>query len=165
MTASNNCAESAPGWRVINTPHLGEIEWDSGSELFLPAGLPGFENEKRLIPVEIPAHRPLVFLQSVIRAETCFVSLPARTIDPEYELSLSEEDRAALLLEDAAAPKIGDDILCLALLLPAAGTVLVNLNAPIAINLHNSRCVQALSPDGQGRYYRLNEAGAWEKKC
>jgi flagellar assembly factor FliW len=149
---------------VLQSPHLGQIVWDAGAELFLPVGLPGFENEKRLIPVEIPAHRPLVFLQSVADPALCFVSLPVLTICRDYELRLTEDDAAALLIDDAAPPRIGFDVLCLALLLPSAGTVVANLDAPIVVNLHNSRCVQALSPPRAG-YYRLNVAGGWEPVC
>src|SRR4051794_15983064 len=59
---------------------LGEIIQAPGSELFVPNGLPGFEHERNLLPVEIPAHRPLVFLQSTTDPETCFVCLPVSSI-------------------------------------------------------------------------------------
>lgn len=157
-------ATAAPSCFVIRTPHLGEIEWWAGSELFLPAGLPGFENEKHLLPVEVPAHRPLVFLQSVARNDLCFVSLPVRTICPSYELLLSEDDRAILGIEDGHAPQIGEDVLCLALLLPSGSTVHVNLNAPIVVNLHNARCVQCLAGESEARY-RLGDSGDWEPAC
>lgn len=163
MTAS--MPQNSIGVFAIETSHLGKIDWDSSSELFLPAGLPGFENERRMVPVEIPAHRPLVFLQSVERPDICFVSLPVMTICPGYELRLSEDDRGALLFDKAATPEIGADVLCLALLLPAAGTVKVNLGAPIVINLHNSRCIQSLSPEAPAGYYTLNDVGAWETVC
>jgi flagellar assembly factor FliW len=42
-------------------------------------------------------------------------------------------------------------VLCLALLFPSGGTVEANLDAPVVINLHNSRCLQALSPDAGER--------------
>ncbi len=150
---------------VLQSPHLGEIEWDAGSELFLPQGLPGFENERRMIPVEIPAQRPLVFLQSLDKPDTCFVALPAGAVCPDYRLHLSDDDRHALELETGREPAVGEDVLCLALLMPSGETVQVNLNAPIVINLHNSRCVQALSTDATARSYRLTDHGTWETLC
>jgi flagellar assembly factor FliW len=153
------------GLSVVKTPHLGEISWEAGSELFLPSGLPGFENERHMIPVEIPAHRPLVFLQSTERSGVCFVSLPVMTICPDFKLHLTEDERASLMLQDTCDPEIGADVLCLALLFPSGGTVEANLDAPIVINLHNSRCLQALSPDAERGYYKLSDAGIWENLC
>jgi flagellar assembly factor FliW len=153
------------GLSVMNTPHLGEISWDAESELFLPSGLPGFENERRMIPVEIPAHRPLVFLQSTERVGICFVSLPVMTICPDFKLHLTDDERVSLLFEETGDPEIGADVLCLALLFPSGGTVEANLDAPVVVNLHNSRCVQALPGDASRGYYKLSDAGAWEKVC
>jgi flagellar assembly factor FliW len=158
------CLHQSAGF-AIDTPHLGKITWDSCSELFLPVGLPGFENETRLIPVEVPAYRPLVFLQSAEHPGVCFVSLPVLTICPGFELHLTEDDRANLLLDAAAQPAIGADILCLAILLPSGGGAEANLGAPVVINLHNSRCIQSLSPQAVFGYYRLNDSGAWEAVC
>ena len=153
------------GPAVMKTPHLGEISWDAESELFLPSGLPGFENERHMIPVEIPAHRPLVFLQSTERSGVCFVSLPVMTICPDFELQLTDDERENLMLRETRNPEIGADVLCLVLLFPSGGTVEANLDAPVVINLHNSRCLQALSPGAARGYYRLSEAGTWENVC
>lgn len=148
---------------ALQSTHLGLIEWEPEAELFLPAGLPGFESERRMIPIEIPAQRPLVFLQSAEDPAVCFVSLPVKAIDPSFELCLSEDDRSALLFDHAASPRIGSDVLCLALLLPAAGSMIANLSAPIVVNLHNSVCVQTIS-ETPSRYYRLDTTG-WEPVC
>jgi flagellar assembly factor FliW len=40
-----------------------------------------------------------------------------------------------------------------------------NLDAPVVINLHNSRCLQALSPEVARGYYRLSDTGTWENVC
>ncbi len=149
---------------VFQTSHLGEIECEPECELFLPAGLPGFEAERRMMPLEIPAQRPLVYLQSLEHPEVCFVTLPVRTIDPQYQLRLSEDDRAALLLDPVRQPEIGADVLCLILLLPASGTVQVNLDAPIVVNLHNSRCIQSFSTERAAGYFRLGD-DHWEPVC
>ena len=163
MTSSSQPARASG--EELDTSHLGTITWDSNCELFLPAGLPGFESERRMVPVEIPAQRPLVFLQSATQPEICFVALPVRTICSDYQLHLTEEERATLEFNPERMPEIGTDALCLALLLPAAGNVEVNLNSPLVINLHNSRCLQALSPPSATRRYRLGDDGEWECLC
>jgi flagellar assembly factor FliW len=150
--------------RVLVSTHLGAIEWDPGSELHLPLGFPGFEEERRMVAVEVPAQRPLVFLQSVERPEICFVSLPVLTIRPEFELSLSGEDRILLGIDAGACPRIGSEVLCLALLFPSGQGLQANLGAPIVINLHNLRCVQSQA-ESAPCHFRLDGEGRWEPVC
>ena len=58
--------------------------------------------------VEVPTQRPLVFLQSVLeKPEIGFVSLPVRTIRPDYELALNDDDLSALRFDDDIRPEIG----------------------------------------------------------
>lgn len=165
MTASCEGIVSVAGHAVIRSTHLGDIEWSPGCELLLPAGLPGFEDERRMIPVEVPLQRPLVFLQSLDNADTCFVSLPVRTICPSYELRLSEEDRATLLFEPERELSIGADVLCLALLVPFENTVQANLDAPVVINLHNRHCIQSVPFGSVAGYFRLEDGGRWDPVC
>ncbi|MES1260962.1 MAG: flagellar assembly protein FliW [Acidobacteriota bacterium] len=150
---------------VMRSAHLGNIEWSPGCELYLPAGLPGFEEERRMIPVEVPAQRPLVFLQSLDAPDICFVSLPVRTIFPDYLLRLSDDDRLTLLFEPDRELAIGADVLCLALLVPFENTVQANVDAPVVINLHNRRCLQSLSSEHAAGYFRLADGGVWEPVC
>lgn len=146
----------------LQSPWLGEIEWAVESELCFPGGLPGFEQQRRIVPVEIPSQRPLIYLQSAEEPGVCFVSLPVLTVWTGFELQLSEEDRTLLDLHHT--PAIGTDVLCLALLTPAGKTVQTNLDTPIVINLHNGRGVQAVSPAGTMGSFRLGEDG-WEAVC
>jgi len=151
--------------RTIHSPWLGDVETDPRCELLFPAGLPGFEDQRRMLPVEIPAQRPLVYLQSVERAEICFVALPVYVIDPAFRLLLSEEDRSILDLPEDCDPVIGADVLCLALLMPAGRSVQANTNASIVINLHNRRGVQCVPADGlRSRFRRLDDSG-WTTLC
>lgn len=150
--------------KILASKHFGEIAWEPASELLLPFGLPGFEDERRMVAVEVPAQRPLVYLQSTERPDVCFVSLPAQAVRPEFEPELNEDDRFALRMEDSARALIGTDIMCLALLFPSRGTIETNLSAPIIINLHNLRCIQAHGTEGAERRFRLGE-GCWEPVC
>jgi flagellar assembly factor FliW len=146
----------------VESPWLGEIRWSAAEELCFPAGLPGFERCQRMVPVEIPSQRPLIYLQSVEDARVCFVAMPVLAVWPEFALQISDDDRAAVgLAEDAA---IGTDVMCLALLLPWGRSVQSNLDAPIVINLQNGRGVQAVAPAGTAGLFRLGENG-WEAAC
>jgi len=156
--------ETAEGG-VIHSPWIGDVEWDAHCELFFPHGLPGFEDHKHMIPVEIPAQRPLVYLQSADRAEVCFVCLPVLAIDRQFRLAMSEEERAALLLPENCAAEIGVDVLCLGLLMPSGETVVANLRAPIVINLHNARGVQCVPGEKSRSCFRLEGSGKWEPVC
>lgn len=161
MPESNTCMLS---------PYLGEIQWDAGCELQFPSGLPGFEQHRRMVPVEIPSQRPLIYLQSAEQPGICFLALPVLTVCPSFELELSEDDRSLLefdrlRLPDNEPPALGTDVLCLALLVPFGCTVQTNLDAPIVINLHNGRGIQAVSPTGVTGSYRLSESGGWDAVC
>jgi flagellar assembly factor FliW len=119
-----------------------------------------------MLPLEIPAQRPLVYLQSVESAEVCFVGLPVYAIDPGFKLRISDEDRSTLLLPEGYDPVIGVDVLCLALLMPATGqTVRVNMNAAIVISLHSRRGVQCTPPAGIAACFRLSADNGWTPLC
>jgi flagellar assembly factor FliW len=68
-------------------------------------------------------------------------------VDPGYRLELGPEDFAALDLAPELAPRIGSDILCLALVTVSKGAeATVNLASPIVLNLRNRKAVQAILP-------------------
>ena len=150
--------------QVLRSSRLGDIEIEPGSEVYLPLGLPGFESEHRMVPVEIPSQRPLIYLHSTTSPDLCFMTLPTPVIDPDYRLDLSEDDSAALELPQSSTPVIGEDILCLALLIPSGESVQTNLAAPVVINLHNFRCVQAVG-SCRPAHFRLAAGGRWEALC
>src|SRR3954447_12698127 len=93
------------------TKYFGPISYEESSVLHFPSGLPGFENERRFLSLEQPAHQPLVFLQSLTLPDLCFVALPAAAVDPSYELEMEEADLELLGLASAAS----QDLLKLAL--------------------------------------------------
>jgi flagellar assembly factor FliW len=150
---------------TIFSPWLGEIESGPDCEILFPAGLPGFEEERRMIPVEIPAQRPLVYLQSAGNARVCFVALPVYVIDRGFQLKIPEEERSLLEFPENSEPVIGEDVLCVALLMPAGPTVQVNLNSPVVINLHNRRGVQCVNSGGLPAGYRLSANNGWTRLC
>jgi flagellar assembly factor FliW len=159
-----------PQANCMLSPHLGEISWEPACELHFPAGLPGFEQSRRMVPVEIPSQRPLIYLQSAEQPGVCFVSLPVLAVNAGFELRLSEDDRSMLGFDESglsgdSVPTLGADVLCLALLVPTGPTVKTNLDAPIVINLHNGRGIQAVSTEVVAGSFRLSRNGVWEALC
>jgi flagellar assembly factor FliW len=130
----------------INTRDFGPLEYADGSEIHFPHGLPGFEEQKRFILIDRETSRPLIFLQSVVSPELCFVSVPVSLVDPEYRIGITAEDLAILSLVEQ--PQSGDGILLLAILAPDdAGAVTANLLAPVVINTRTRAAVQAVRDD------------------
>lgn len=152
----------------MTSSQLGEISWEAANELSFPAGLPGFEQARRMVPVEIPSQRPLVYLQSAENENICFAALPVLAVNPRFQLQISDDDQALLGLEGETAV-LGADVMCLALLIPCGNTVQTNLYAPIVINLHNGRGVQAVASqarrDASTGLWRLCRDGTWEGIC
>ena len=143
---------------------LGDLEWDPDCELRFARGIPGFEAETRMIPIEIPAQRPLVYLQSTANPEVCFLALPASSIRQDFAPRFSLDDYIALGLEPLEDPCPGGDLLCLALLYPTGSGLQTNLAAPVVISLRNLRGHQ-LTPATGPDYWLLSAAGTWEAQC
>lgn len=133
---------------LLSTKYFGPIECDEQSAFHFPAGLPAFEDERSFVPMDLPDHEPLIFLQSMTTPELCFLAFPILVVDPAYHLSLSVEDLATLGLGSEAEPKIGEDLLVLALLCVRDGfPVSANLMAPIVVNLKTATAIQAIRSD------------------
>ena len=148
----------------LNSAYLGELEWSVDAELCFAQGIPGFEGETRMVPIEIPAQRPLVYLQSALHPDVCFMALPVPGINPDFQLHLLPDDYQALEMDPSRTPVPGEDVLCLALLSPSRDGVQVNLAAPVVISLQNQRGHQVITAEGP-EIWRLGSNGIWEAMC
>src|SRR5215467_4093846 len=101
---------------ILTTPYFGPLAVNESAALEFPQGLPGFENCRRFVPLEHPAHPGLIFLQSMERLDLCFLAVPVRSIRPEYRPSLSAEDLELLDLAEDRQPEIGTEVAALAIL-------------------------------------------------
>lgn len=131
---------------VVETKHFGPLEYDEASALEFPRGLPGFESSRRFLPLHQAENAPLIFLQSLETPSLCFVTVPVFVVDPGYRLQVSAEDLGLIGLPPAA-PRIGADVLCLAVLSLREDGPTANLLAPVVANLANRKCVQAVAAD------------------
>jgi flagellar assembly factor FliW len=132
----------------IDTTHFGRISYETDSTFYFPGGLPGFEQVRSFLPLSFPDSQPLIFLQSLDDPGLCFITLPVLAADPGYRLEVSPEDLAAIGMPARVQPKIGADVLCLAVLTLRKEGPTANLLAPIVVNLRNRRGVQAIAPGG-----------------
>jgi flagellar assembly factor FliW len=132
----------------FDTKDFGRIEYEPGSVLEFPNGIPGFESRKRFLALTFPHTQPMVFLQSLEDAALRFITLPVLSIDGQYRLTVSEEDLDAIGLPPNRQPKIGEDVACLAVVTLQRNTApTANLLAPVVVNLGNLKAVQAIAPD------------------
>ncbi len=129
-----------------DTEYFGVVSYEDSEAIEFSAGLPGFENCHRFLPIDEAARRPFIFLQSLEQPGLCFLTLPVLAIEPGYQLKISAEDVAAIGFEKQ--PSIGSEALCLAIVTMAeAGVPTANLLAPIVVHPGNRRAVQAVRDD------------------
>jgi flagellar assembly factor FliW len=105
----------------------------------------GFENEESFLILQYPDQYPLVYLQSIATPELCFLALPVLAVEREYSLHLTSED--ASLIETGERPRIGADVLCLALITMHPDGPTANLLAPVVINLKSRAALQCISAE------------------
>jgi flagellar assembly factor FliW len=132
--------------KTCSTRYHGEIEYSEDEVVSFPRGLFGFETEKQFLMIELPAVRPLVFLQSLSTPGLCFLALPVGVVEKDYQLDLADEDLEELELPAGSRPRIGEDVLCLVLLTVQANRpTTANLMAPVTLNLRTRKALQAIS--------------------
>jgi flagellar assembly factor FliW len=132
----------------ISTKQFGIVQFAEEDVFEFPNGLPGFESEQRFLCIERPALRPVVFLQSIAQTDLCFITLPARSVDPGYELEVAAEERKVLGLAAAEAPVWDQSLACLAIVcLPSDGSATANLLGPVVLSRETHKGVQAVRDD------------------
>jgi flagellar assembly factor FliW len=131
----------------VQTQYFGVISYEPGSTLHFPRGLPGFEERRLFVALRFSDTQPLVFLQSLEEPGLCFITLPVLAVDARYRLGISPEDRELVGLPTVRPLRIGEDVLCLAVIAIRETGPTANLLAPVVINLHNQKAVQAVDPE------------------
>ncbi|OHC70627.1 MAG: hypothetical protein A2045_02335 [Rhodocyclales bacterium GWA2_65_20] len=123
----------------IESPRYGTLEVAPGNVIEFPRGLPGFEACRRFSLFHPEGEDPKYFiLQSLDEADVAFhVADPSR-FGFSYEISLSDEEAAAIGLTDPSSAVV-------AVMLTKTGNeepMRANLNAPLVINLATRRGLQ-----------------------
>ncbi len=131
---------------LCETMYFGTVSYEAGAAIEFPAGLPGFEDCRRFLPIEEAARLPLIFMQSLEQPGLCFLTVQVAAIDPGYQLKMSAEDMASVGFDQQ--PGIAVDMVCLAVMsVDYARAPTVNLLAPIVVNPRTGRAVQSVRDD------------------
>jgi flagellar assembly factor FliW len=134
---------------TLHTTHFGCIGIDESAAIEFPEGLPGFEFCRRFVPLQFTGAHGLIFLQSLERPQLCFVTVPLRSLWPDYELALSG-DEAELLGVPCGCTFAPHDLALLAILSFEEGEEpTANLLAPLAVHAGTRRAVQVVRQDGR----------------
>jgi len=150
----------------FDTKHFGRLPYRDADVIEFAAGLPGFEHERRFLPVLLPNAAPLVMLQSLATLELCFITAPVFDIDPQYRLAMAHEDLRAIGLPEGREPVIGVDVLCLVVVTLAEGQApTANLLAPLVVNAATRQGVQAILADSGYSHQYVLESMAAEPAC
>lgn len=119
------------------TRQFGIVEYSEESVVEFPEGIPAFETDTRFVLIERQETAPLVFLQSLVHSELCFVTIPVEWLEPDYELFTPLEELRDLGIGQATP---NTDVLCLAIVTALAGrTPTANLMAPVVIHRRTRR--------------------------
>jgi flagellar assembly factor FliW len=134
---------------VLPTNNFGPISFDPEALIEFPRGLPGFEERRSFLPLQIPDTAPLIFLQSADEPSLCFPTLPVLAIDADYQLRMSAEDLQFLELPAGCQPRLGEAAACLAILSLRETGPTANLLAPVVINMANHKAIQSVALESE----------------
>ena len=126
---------------VYQSSKLGDVTYTSEDVIRFPQGIPGFENQREFLLVTREECDPLIFLAALEHTD---VALPLMPLAPS---TLSVRPSAAMLAPLAIS---GDDTIAyyaVASIGLNATQIIVNLRAPIVINLDTRLGCQVILPD------------------
>ena len=149
------------------TRKLGTIDYDAADVLTFPKGLPGFEKETSFVSVEKVGLEPVVFLQSLVSPELCFVALPVEIVDRNYQLRVMNEDLLIISVPEEHRPPATEDLACLAIIcLQEQGSATANLLGPLVLNRKTKIGVQAIRDDSKySATHPLEPASLQGERC
>ncbi|MGE5373250.1 MAG: flagellar assembly protein FliW [Solirubrobacterales bacterium] len=126
----------------ISTVRFGDIEVKEEQIARFPLGIPGFDQEKGFILIQLEPTSPFYFMQSTITASLAFMVTNPRIFFPDYELHISSDVLAFLGTE-----KEEDlDVYVLLSIPEDFHATTANLLAPIVINRTANVAVQSIPP-------------------
>jgi flagellar assembly factor FliW len=129
----------------FDTKYFGQVPVAPQVEFEFPHGLPGFDEHRRFVPLRFEHSDPLIFLQSLEDPGLCFITVPVLVADPTYRLAIEADDLEAIGLNSSRQPRIGEEVMCLAVVSVRPEGPTANLLAPVVVNLRNRKAVQSVS--------------------
>ena len=118
----------SPVSSALKTPdHVQPLPLQEPSVIQFPAGIPGFEMCRRFVLVDSDELTPLRCLKTLDPPGASFLTIDPRLIEPGYDLTLREYERARLGSGDGP-------LVWLAIVTVAPTGATVNLQAPVVID-------------------------------
>lgn len=115
---------------IIKTKYLDEMEIEESRIIHVPAGLPGFPEEKEYVLLELPANPMFHILQSVNEQHLAFILTDPYQIYGDYSIQLDNSLLESLEIKDEKEVAVFS-VVTLKDPFPMST---INLKAPIVIN-------------------------------
>ena len=128
---------------IIQTKYLGEVEISEDKIVHFESGIPGFENEKRFVLLDIDEKIIFQILQSVETKNLAFFVVNPYLLFEDYSIDLNDSIIESLDIREEK------DVVVLSIMTlkePFSEST-VNLKAPLIINLKNKRGKQYILQD------------------
>lgn len=128
---------------IIQTKYLGEVEISEDKIVHFESGIPGFEDEKRFVLLDIDEKIIFQILQSVETKNLAFFVVNPYLLFEDYSIDLNDSIIESLDIREEK------DVVVLSIMTlkePFSEST-VNLKAPLIINLKNKRGKQYILQD------------------
>lgn len=127
--------------KIIVTP-LGEIKYQDKDRIFLPRGIPGFEDVRYAVWLALPEYEPVKWIVLENEQANTLPLFDPFLVLADYNPMITEEDTE--LLE----PDSPDDLAVLSVMTPRENEPpTLNLRSPLVINVKKQIAVQVILED------------------
>jgi flagellar assembly factor FliW len=122
----------------IGTRFFGEIEIDEKSILKFHDGIPGSEEHKEFVMLDIEDYKNLKCLQSILDYQICLLMISPWNYISDYEVQLSDNEIDTLKIQ------MEQDVAVYNIIKVTDNKVTANLLAPVVINVKNNNGKQII---------------------
>jgi flagellar assembly factor FliW len=133
----------------ISTTRFGSVTIEDADVLTFVDGLIGMEDCRRWVLLADAQNSALGWLQSLDRPEVALGVVSPRRFVPEYQIRVARREIQPLGLEDANQAQV------LAIVSKAAGSLSLNLKAPLVVNVAERLGRQIVARDDHAVQHRL----------
>ena len=124
----------------IPTARFGTVEVDGSKVLCFADGLPGLDEYKEFVILQVSESYPVVWMQSTVAPEVCLPVVDSFLAVPDYTFNIDDEDISELGINSS------EDLHILSVLVIPENLegMTINLAAPIVINMDSGKAKQVL---------------------
>lgn len=123
----------------LKTKYFGEMTIDDSKIINFPEGIPGLEDEKEFIFIEIPENNTFYCLQSTQQEEVAFFLIKPWDFFPDYDIDIPPEE-----LEELEIRTKEDLVLYNIITISNDYKITANLLGPIIINIETLKGKQMI---------------------